>query len=169
MKDKSFEEILTDYKGLIKNQIKKLNLTHRFDEFYQVGVIGLWQAYERFQDGKGAFPAYALQTVRGHMLMALRSEKRFLDKHVVMDKQTSLDFNQADPSATIDVAPTLSELIPDPKLLTPRERLWVQEAIILGKKLGEIAEDQGVSKNTVSSWRKQAVKRLREVMDRNEV
>lgn len=161
MHEQPFEKILADFEPLIKGQLKKLNLYRQHDEYYHIGVIALWEAYRNYEQGKGSFAAYALHTVRGNMLMMLRREQRFAERHVLQDEQTSADFIRPDPTATNDMDTTLSALTPYLRHLSPREKLWVREAILFEKKLGEIAREQAVSTNTVASWRKQALRKMR--------
>ncbi len=162
MHSQSFEHVLADFEPLIKGQIKKLNLYRQYDEYYQVGVVALWEAYRNFNPQKGTFAAYALHTVRGHMLMMLRKERRFGDHHILYDDQQTTAFMDQQMSYDL-VDSTASSLTPYLRHLSKRERLWVIEAIVHDKKLGEIAKEHGVSTNTVSSWRKQAIRKLKAI------
>ncbi|ERN51815.1 sigma-70 family RNA polymerase sigma factor [Alkalihalophilus marmarensis] len=160
MQAQPFEEILNQYKPLIKGQLKKLNLYRNHDHFYQVGVCALWEAYRKYEEGKGAFSTFALHTVRGHMLMELRRERVYDERFVLKDQQESSDF--ALPASLVEYCDDpLEELEPYIGQLSSRELLWVQEAIVYEKKLGQIAVEQQVSKNTVATWRKTALKKLR--------
>ncbi|WP_158305584.1 sigma-70 family RNA polymerase sigma factor [Alkalihalophilus pseudofirmus] len=160
MQAHSFEEILTQYEPLIKGQLKKLNLYRNHEHFYQVGVCALWEAYRKFEEGKGSFSAFALHTVRGHMLMELRRERVYDERFVLKDQQESSEFARPAPLVEYYDDP-LEELESYIGQLSSRERLWVQEAIVYEKKLGQIALEQQVSKNTVATWRKTALKKLR--------
>ena len=54
-------------------------------EFEQAGMIGLWQAAERYdEDAEGAapFPAYAARRVQGEMLDLLRDDYEYLGRKV---------------------------------------------------------------------------------------
>jgi RNA polymerase sigma factor (sigma-70 family) len=165
MQGHSFEEILSQYEPLIKGQLKKLNLYRSHDHFYQIGVCALWEAYRKYEGGKGSFPAFALSTVRGHMLMELRKVRTYDERFVLQDQQVSRDFVIPAPIGDLFRGEDpLSELEPYLGQLSARELLWVQEAIVFEKKLGEIATEQNVSKNTVATWRKTALKKLRGVV-----
>ena len=74
MKPATFKEAVVLYEGMIVNQIKKLGIRKDYEEYYQCGLIGLWHAYERFDEKKGYFPAYAVVTVRGYILERLKKE-----------------------------------------------------------------------------------------------
>lgn len=151
-----FQEVSVQFEPLIRGQIKKLHLYRSYDEYYQLGLIALWEACQRFNPEKGAFEAFALHTVRGHMLMQLKKEKRFSDRH----------FLGEDAMETVErivaVEPEDVHLFDDYlNQLSERERTWFIEAIIQDKKPALIANEYGVSVNTVSTWRKNALKKLR--------
>ncbi|PGA87746.1 sigma factor [Bacillus toyonensis] len=81
MKPATFTETVVLYEGMIVNQIKKLGIYQDHEEYYQCGLIGLWYAYERYEEGKGSFPAYAVITVRGYILERhIISERFFVGK-----------------------------------------------------------------------------------------
>lgn len=152
-----FEEILYQYEPLIKAQMKKLNLYRQHDDYYQIGAIALWEAYKNFDADKGSFSAYALHTVRGHMLMMLRKEQQFAERHLLYD---SLERDLPPFRELIYERNDIVELLtPYLHYLSPREKLWLYEAIIAGKKLGELASEQGVSTNTAATWRKKALQK----------
>ncbi|MBP3953175.1 sigma-70 family RNA polymerase sigma factor [Bacillus suaedae] len=151
-----FQEVSVQFEPLIRGQIKKLNLYRSYDEYYQLGLIALWEACQRFDPEKGAFEAFALHTVRGHMLMQLKREKRFSDRHFLGD-----DAMQAVESV-VAIEPEDLQLFDDYlNHLSERERAWFIEAIVQGKKPAMIASEYQVSVNTVSTWRKNALKKLR--------
>ncbi|WP_017726089.1 sigma-70 family RNA polymerase sigma factor [Halalkalibacterium ligniniphilum] len=159
MNGSSFEDVLKAFEPLIKSQIRKLNLFTNHEEFYHVAVIALWEAYRKFDDKKGSFEAYAKQTVRGYLLMQLQSEQKFTKMHKI-HHDPYVDENRKDPCVHYDTY-DMDSITPYVHSLSPRERLWVYEAIIVGKKTGEIAAEQNVSTNTVGTWRKQALKKMR--------
>ncbi|MFC0469147.1 hypothetical protein ACFFHM_00825 [Halalkalibacter kiskunsagensis] len=51
-KEKSFEEVLTLYQSIIRKQFVALRLYKDYDEFYQIGCIALWNAYQNFNPEK---------------------------------------------------------------------------------------------------------------------
>lgn len=53
MKPATFKEAVVLYEGMIVNQIKKLGIRKDYEEYYQCGLIGLWHAYERFDEKRG--------------------------------------------------------------------------------------------------------------------
>ncbi len=59
---------------MIINQIKRLNIYQDYEGYYKCGLIGLWHAYERYEEGKRSFPAYAVVTVGGYIVERLKIE-----------------------------------------------------------------------------------------------
>ncbi|WP_088104221.1 sigma-70 family RNA polymerase sigma factor [Halalkalibacter urbisdiaboli] len=160
MEANDFEKVLETFEPLIKGQLKKLHLYQDHEEFYQVGVIALWEAYRHFDDEKGCFEAYAYQTVRGRLLTKLRRERLYSERTIFLDEQSNGQIPDVDDPCETSImllSPYLTQL-------TPREQLWVYEAVILDKKREDIAKEQGVSVSTVASWRKQALRKLRETV-----
>lgn len=153
----SFDEIKQKYEPIIKKQLTALNIYQNYEEFYHVGVIGLWDAYRRFDPEKGSFGSFAVKTVRGNMLMHLTKEARYNERqHLVGDVKL---FERI--GTTEDQALALELFTPYIENLTPRERLWVIETFLHDKRPKEIASEQNVSINSVKTWRSSALKKLR--------
>lgn len=72
---KTVEEVLVQFEPMVKKQMLSLQIYKNQDEFFQIGLIGLWEAYNRFDSEKGAFPAFAQMTVRGKMLTHFKERK----------------------------------------------------------------------------------------------
>lgn len=153
----TFDEIKEKYEPIIKKQLTALNIYQNYEEFYHVGLIGLWDAYRRFDNTKGTFGSFAIKTVRGNMLMHLTKEARYKERQqLVGNDQLSLSIG-----ATYDRVLELELFLPYLENLTPRERLWAIETFLFDKKTSEIAYEQDVSINSVKTWRSRALKRLR--------
>lgn len=73
MKSVSFEQIAESFHPLIVSMIQKHHIYKEQEEYYQLALIGLWKAYQKFDESKGSFSAYAYSTVRGTILMELRA------------------------------------------------------------------------------------------------
>lgn len=162
--DLVFETILNKYEPLIRGQLKKLNIYKNYDEFYHVGVIGLWEAYKKYDEKKGEFSTFAYFYVRGRMLSFLKQESQYDGRHFFVE--------QIAETATVlsESPPFIDDLLKKHlTTLTAREKLWIEEAMILGKKTAEIASDYDVSISTVKSWRRLAIKKLKTTELREEL
>lgn len=142
--------------------IKNLRIYKNDDDMYQIGLIALWEAWQKYQPDKGSFAALAKQTVRGRLLHELRRQRTYDDRHIFerqTDTEASIFTRQADPFADIPLeADIIHTYIAS---LSERQQLWVREAIITGKTSKDIASEQHVSTHTVRSWKKAALKNLR--------
>lgn len=153
----SFDIIVKKYNKMIKKQINLLHIYKGYEEFYQAGLIGLWQAYERFDSTKGSFSTFAYASVRGNMLSLLRSENRIEKRFTPMDETLE---------SMIEVEhgfmPFEDEVIEQYcQWLTEKQALWLRKAFIEQKTSTEIAHEVGVTRHAVQGWRRQALIQLR--------
>ncbi|OLO38921.1 hypothetical protein BTR23_10265 [Alkalihalophilus pseudofirmus] len=150
------EEIIEKYAPIVKKQMKKLNIYKDFDDYYQVGLIALWEAYERYNPEKGSFATFAIFTVRGRLLTMLQKEKSYTDKHHI----TEDGFHQMIDNHT--AIPLEKEIIESYiEGLPPRQQTWVREVIIYNKSTAEIAKQYGVHENTVRVWKQGLAKNVK--------
>lgn len=85
IKPKTFEDCLIQYTPMIKSLIKTLRIYKNYEDYYQVGLVALWQAYEHFIEEKGSFSNHAYTTVRGHLLNEMTKENKYEQRFVVVD------------------------------------------------------------------------------------
>ncbi|WP_159782036.1 sigma-70 family RNA polymerase sigma factor [Bacillus sp. N1-1] len=153
MQDISFEKIVKDYSPLVKSQIYKLNLTMNYPLYEQAAMIALWECVQNYQDSKGSFSAYAYLKVRGKLLDERRKELR------ASKESSHVDWN--DYEETFFTPQNSVTLNIDLNSLTMNQRKWVEQVIIEGKSLKNVATAEGVSVEAVKSWRKSAITKLR--------
>lgn len=154
--NKSIEEVLMQFEPMVKKQMLSLQIYKSQEEFFQIGLIGLWEAYRRFDPEKGAFPAFAQSTVRGKMLVHLREENNFDQQHATFTEEmleSIPDYGVSDPLERELILSYCDGL-------TDKQLNWVIQGIIENKKPGEIAEKEGVPVDRVKSWRKEALKKI---------
>ncbi|MFZ3590454.1 sigma-70 family RNA polymerase sigma factor [Bacillus sp. DJP31] len=157
-KNQSFQEVFEKEEWLIKSAIKDLHIYKNMDEYYQEGLIGFWEAYERFDPTKGAaFRTFAYKTIRGKLLTYLKKARRNEDREatlsdavieVMVDEQVEVPF-QGDLISTYCMG------------LTEQQKIWVHKAFVEGKGPMQIAAEEGVSLDTVKSWRRYALQKMR--------
>lgn len=157
----SFEELATKFEPLIKKQLRTFHAANHYEELYQIGLIALWEAKRKFNKDKGSFPPYAKKYIRGRMLHFLAREKKHKDTFTPMSD--SFVFEQITAPKTIFY--TTIQLQPLLPFLTERERLWLTEFLVHENKLTKIAAKHNVSINTVKSWRKSAIKKLKKLTE----
>ncbi|PIC62936.1 RNA polymerase subunit sigma-70 [Sporosarcina sp. P13] len=84
----SFEEVLAQYEPMISAVIRKLNIYRDFEQFRQAGRVALWQAWTRFDNGKGNFTPFAYRSIYGALLDELKRENRFSEAHTSVETDT---------------------------------------------------------------------------------
>ncbi len=154
-----FEELAEQYKPLIFQVIKNLQLYGDRETFYQIGLIGLWEASTRFDSEKGVeFSTFAFSTIRGKLLDHLKKEARYREHYQPSGEEIFiklLDFSKDD---SVDLIEEYG------KGLTENQVKWVQGRIIEDKSYKEIAAEHGVTVESVKSWGRQTVKKLRKII-----
>ncbi|WP_078556042.1 sigma-70 family RNA polymerase sigma factor [Bacillus alkalicellulosilyticus] len=152
-----FDDVAMKYEPIIKKQMVVLRIYKNHEDYFQIGLIGLWEAYKRYQPEKGPFSTFAISTVRGKMLTHLRKEVKYEKYHELKEHMSETN-GQWDSSSDEFERECLEGCLVG---LTEREQLWVKEAILFDKKPADLAHQYNVSVNTVKSWRKSALKKLR--------
>lgn len=150
----TFEEVLDQYTPMIHHIINTLNIYKEKDRYVHEGTIALWEAFCSQDCRKGSFTSYAYSSIRGKLLNLLKKEVRWENTHTFVEElpEDGFDFTgDAD-----DVG--LEEYT---RHLTDKQKKWVAECIIKGKRMEEVALDEGVTVSAVKSWRAEALKKLR--------
>ncbi|MDQ0218116.1 sigma-70 family RNA polymerase sigma factor [Peribacillus cavernae] len=153
-----FSKLADQYTPMIHHIIKSLSIYKNKEEFFQVGLIGLWEAQSKFDPTKGKFLSYAYGNVKGRILNELKKE------HLLETRNTPLEFESNDFGEEI---PIRDEPLQPERLqsycegLTKNQSKWVMLTFQEDKSLTEIAEQLGVSVAAVKSWRQSALKKLR--------
>ena len=70
-----FERLSAQYSNMIHSIIHSLHIYKDHDDFYQIGLIALWNASENFDEEKGKFSTYAYSFIKGRILTHLKKEK----------------------------------------------------------------------------------------------
>lgn len=73
---KDFNTLVDEMKPYILSIIKKLNIYRDHEEYFQVGLIGLWDACRYYQPEKGTFKTYAYHCIYSQILRKLRKEMK---------------------------------------------------------------------------------------------
>ncbi|MGN5652496.1 sigma-70 family RNA polymerase sigma factor [Bacillus sp. Brlt_9] len=151
MKPATFKEAVVLYEGMIVNQIKKLGIYQDHEEYYQCGLIGLWYAYERFDEEKGSFPAYAIVTVRGYILERLKKEFALQERNVYVGEYEEIFTSE-------DVEIRAKDFM---SVLDEKEKYIIFERFFVGKTMGEIASEMEMTYYQVRWVYRQALEKMR--------
>lgn len=166
-----FEEILQQYAPLLYGTLKKYGASQRTDQedLLQEGRLALWDAYTRYEHQKGSFSAYASKYVRGRVLRYLSKQYKH-DNHQAHrlrgEKdmgEEALEWELPDTTAEREVSSSvekewLKELA---STLSAREQLIFYRHLLEQETLKDISVTEKVSYETVKTWKKRALKKLR--------
>lgn len=76
LKKNSKEQIAKDYDKIVKFVIKDMNLGHKFDEIYDVGIIGFVKGINTYDENKGfTYMTYLYDCIKGEIRKHLQYEK----------------------------------------------------------------------------------------------
>lgn len=102
--------------GLVYLALKKMKLMSRFEDFYDVGLIGLANGIKTFDKSKGVKKStYYMACIQNELKKALhaeRAQKRYLDNYLL-----SLD------AIVTEEGDTLSEFVSDPDVDVEKDAL----------------------------------------------
>lgn len=154
----SYEQLLESFEPLIKKTIKQVYGERYSEDLYQIGMIALWEAKEKFNKKKGYFASYAKKLIWGRMLNFLRKENNVFNKIHYSSFNEELLEQIAAPVPEEKTQLLLEKVMP---LLSEKEKQWYYEAIVLEKAPREIAKNNNVSIETVKTWRSRVIQKLR--------
>ncbi|AYA78068.1 RNA polymerase subunit sigma-24 [Bacillus sp. Y1] len=151
-----FNEIANQYEPMIHKIILTLGIYKNRDEFYQTGLIALWQAADRYNQERGAFSSFAYSYIKGYLQTEMTKRNKHDEHFVSVDDESWA------------LIPDLSCQLPfewealNGEGLTEKEKKWLVYTILQGLSVKEIAALENVSESAVKLWRTGARKRLRD-------
>lgn len=155
----SFEELQTTFTPMIHHIMRKLSIYKNRDEFFQVGLIALWQAHQRFNPAKGSFSAFAYAYIRGSLMQELTKATKDTEHYFYATDEVFEPF-EATNTPPLYEEDTILALCQNHKL-TENQTKWVLYYSHHGLKNKEIAAIENVSASTVKGWRVGALEKLR--------
>jgi RNA polymerase sigma factor (sigma-70 family) len=153
----TFEEKVEQYEPMIFHIIKKLNLYQNHDEYYQLGLIGIWEAVNRFNPEKGKFSSFVYTTIKGKMLTKLNKDKQW-EEFVLFDNGSVTERVEDQSHLNLFEEEMLLIYCND---LSEKQTLWVIQTFLKGKTTEEISKEFGVSLSAVKKWKKMAVEKIK--------
>ncbi|MDQ0159366.1 sigma-70 family RNA polymerase sigma factor [Alkalibacillus salilacus] len=155
METDHFDQILDQYKRMIHYHIHRLNIRDPHGDFYQEGMLALWEAWKKYGE-TDTFSKMASIHIRSRLIDLIRKRTRIQDREVMkefMEEQpfTPIEMEQFDPHFWSSVR----------AYLTDKQWLFVEKRIIQGYGLAEIAEKEGATIDAVKGWGQAAKRKLR--------
>lgn len=160
----TFEDVYKQNKRRIYYHIHQLNLKDPHQEFFQIGLTSLWQAYKTYQPDKGSMSTYFNYIIRNRLIDQLRKQSRYQSLLKEIPSQyprETLHPNQLTQSFlnyNLDSTLLLMNL---KSYLTKNQWYWLYYCIIQDMTHKELALKKQTTIDAVKSWGKQARKKLR--------
>lgn len=157
----SFEQLAEQYTPMIHRIINCLQIYKNKEEFFQSGLIALWEATKSFNPDKGSFTSYAFMCIKGHLLKELTANNKHYDRNVAVEKDflELVEDTNADPSFSEDF------LVSHCQTLTPNQKKWVLYTAINDLSIKQIAHRENVSVSAVKQWRAGAREKLKDLIN----
>ncbi|WP_186577996.1 sigma-70 family RNA polymerase sigma factor [Aquibacillus kalidii] len=155
-----FNEVLQQYENIIYHLINKFGIWDTEREFYQEGVIALWNAMRTYDVKRGKFSSYAYFMVEKTLLSLIRTKTNRATKEKNYLNQVSTDLQQVTTTIEDDnrIDPYLLDHIR--KVLTDNQMKWFTLYILEDLSVKEIASREKVSATAVKNWGRLAKKKL---------
>lgn len=156
-----FEQVLAQYEPMISAALRQLNIYRDRDHFRQAGRVALWQAWERYEEGKGHFAPFASRSIRGAMLDMMKQENKFEEN--VVQTEDDLLASYVDNMREIDKSIEWpSEIAAALAQLTENEKQLIHWLFIEGFTQKEYAEKAKISVAGVKKRRARLLVKLKE-------
>jgi RNA polymerase sigma factor (sigma-70 family) len=145
----SFDQLSAQYVKMIHSIIHSLHIYKNIDEYFQIGLIGLWEASSRFDPAKGSFSNYAYTYMKGKILNELRKNRTLEERNVHVEDEIFELMAESYRDHPLQETLLLSYCTE----LTENQTKWFMYTILHNLTVKEIAEKEGVSVSAVKQWR----------------
>lgn len=152
----NFDEIVKQYEPMIHKIILTLGIYKNREEFYQTGLIALWQAAKRYDNERGAFSSYAYSYIKGHLQMEMTKRNKHEEHYISVDDETW----ELIPDLSCQLQFDWDDL--NCEKLTEKEKKWLIYTVMHGLTVKEIATLEKVSQSAVKHWRSGARSKLKD-------
>jgi RNA polymerase sigma factor (sigma-70 family) len=157
-----FDELVVQYTPMINKIMQTLHIYKNHEEFYQTGLIGLWEAQLNFNQEKGEFANYAYTSIKGKMLYAMNQSNKH-EERVFHPQEAFWPILEDANSENLLEMETMRNYCEG---LTEKETKWVIAYCKDCLSIREIANRENVSVSAVKQWRMGALRKLRGQVER---
>lgn len=150
----SFTEVAEQYAPMVSSIIRKLNIYADYESFRQLGLIALWQAWERHEPGIGHFAPFAYRSIQGAMKDELGRRQK--GGRYVRDAEQILEEVEAREWRMEELPEWLEDVS-----LTVKERRLLQDLYVEGYSLTELQNRHGLSLSGMKKRRERTLTKIR--------
>ncbi|PKG25349.1 sigma-70 family RNA polymerase sigma factor [Niallia nealsonii] len=159
MRENQLESLIEQFTPMIHHMIRKLSIYKNKEEFFQIGLISIWETTHTFLPEKGEYKSYLYQHMRGRFLDELK--KSNLDQARIVHPEEEFWTLLASPPLYKEEEYAIRQLC---KPLTDCQTKWVIYTMVHQWTIKEIAEKEKVSLSAVKGWKKGALEKLRGIL-----
>jgi len=152
----SFEQVLEEFKPMVHHLIHRLGILDPHEEFYQEGLLALWEVSQTYDQEKGKLSSFAYFIIRNRLISLIRkkNKKQEQTEEIVAKsrRETTIgphDFDW-DPYLYQEMVGKLSE----------NQQKWFDSYVIQDLSVKEIAVREGVTVDAVKNWGRLAKRKL---------
>jgi RNA polymerase sigma factor (sigma-70 family) len=156
-KMESFEQLVAQYTPMIYKIIHSLHIYKNVEEFFQIGLIGLWEASKSFDMTKGDFTSYAYLFIKGRLLTELTSVSKLAEHNVFPNDEYWETIEKFSTEQPCEIQVLLSYC----EGLTKNQTKWILYTFVDDLSVNEIAAKEVVSVSAVKQWRKGAREKIK--------
>ena len=156
-----FENVLIQYEPMISASIRKLNIYRDHESFRQAGRVALWQAWTRYEEGRGHFAPYASRSIRGAMLDRLKGEIRFEENVMQTDDDVLAILNEFEGPVSENWSDRVEAAF---EILTEAEQSLILWLFVEGLTQAECAANAGISVAGIKKRRERMLVKLRKIL-----
>jgi RNA polymerase sigma factor (sigma-70 family) len=157
-----FSAVTVEFTPMIHHIIRSLSIYKNKDDFFQIGLIALWESYEKFNEENGKFSNFAYTVIKGRIINELKRHHKY-ETHTRPFDSAILEVK--DRFTMHEEAFVLENILIYTETLTLNQQRWLLQTFIGNKTISEIADMFQVTTAAVKSWRKSALLKLRKKTD----
>ncbi|MGE7602197.1 sigma-70 family RNA polymerase sigma factor [Peribacillus sp. NPDC097675] len=158
----SFSSLSEQFTPMIHHVIRSLSIYKNKEDYFQIGLIALWESQGKYDEANGQFSNFAYTVIKGRMINELKRQYKYDTFNQPVDRAI-LDVR--DPFSLDKEAFLGENFMTYTKNLTLNQKRWLILTFIEDKNQNEIANMFNVSTAAVKSWRKTTLHKLRKEME----
>ncbi|MCT1901843.1 RNA polymerase sigma factor [Oceanobacillus sojae] len=170
------EDFIEQNQRRVYYQMARLQIDEWEGDYFQEGLVAMWRAYENYNPDKGPLTTYMNFQIRNRLVDVLRQsivERKYFEQLGIQFKSETQSGNYMDGNIlpferegksnplAIMAQTNESDFLKLTEVLTEKQKIWFNHAIVEGLSNQEIAEKEEVSLEAVKSWAKSAKRKLR--------
>lgn len=160
MEGKTYDQLVEEFTPMINHMMKKLTIYKDKQEFFQIGLISIWETTKTFDQEKGKYSNYLYRHMQGRFLDELKRKTREAERNAYPSEEFWEVMES--PSLYREEADYIKGLCYE---LNEGETKWVIGTFVEQLTVQEIAKKEQVSPSAVKWWRKGAKEKLKRTLD----